>query len=228
MRCVRSFPLGGRLRASSGTDSLSRRSQELMLYLLQLVQALKFEPAPPPSSPSASSISPSASLRHSHVRHSTRSTASPGAGGSSAAPIDVPTLEDFLVERSARNPVLGNTFYWYIQVEREDKARGRLFDEVARKFERRIKEVRSALCFSLLRPLIFFVSSMSEHEEADGATRPCSFTDPASPISSAPCAGRASSSRASPSSPRLYACPRTLAPRRSTSCAPPSPRRRPG
>ncbi|GAA5901956.1 hypothetical protein JCM8208_006648 [Rhodotorula glutinis] len=135
-----------RVRAYAVKQLERADDEELMLYLLQLVQALKFEPAPPPSSPSASSISPSASsLRHSHVRHSTRSTASPssgaGAGGSSAAAVDVPTLEDFLVERSARNPVLGNTFYWYIQVEREDKARGRLFDEVARKFERRIKEL---------------------------------------------------------------------------------------
>jgi phosphatidylinositol 3-kinase len=46
------------------------------------------------------------------------------------------------VERSAKNPVLGNHFYWYIQVEREDKARGSMFEGVARKFERRMQEVR--------------------------------------------------------------------------------------
>lgn len=114
-----------------------------MLYLLQLVQALKFEPAPPPSSPSASShISPSSSLRHSHthahghLRHSTHLRQSHGSDH------NLPTLEDFLVERSARNPVLGNHFFWYIQVEREDKARSHMFDEVAKKFERRIREVR--------------------------------------------------------------------------------------
>ncbi|BGP41137.1 Phosphatidylinositol (PI) 3-kinase [Rhodotorula kratochvilovae] len=125
-----------RVRAYAVRQLERADDEELMLYLLQLVQALKFEPLPPPTSPSASShISPSSSsLRHSHLRHARAPASAPGA--------DLPALEDFLVERSARNPVLGNTFYWYIKVEREDKARGRMFDEVARKFERRIKELQ--------------------------------------------------------------------------------------
>ncbi|GAA6055617.1 hypothetical protein JCM3770_006727 [Rhodotorula araucariae] len=126
-----------RVRAYAVRQLERADDEELMLYLLQLVQALKFEPAPPPTSPSTSSqVSPSSSsVRHSHDRHARVPPA--GAGGA-----DLPTLEDFLVERSARNPVLGNTFYWYIRVEREDKARGRMFEAVARKFERRIKELQ--------------------------------------------------------------------------------------
>lgn len=118
-------------------------AQELMLYLLQLVQALKFEPAPSSTSPTSSHVSPSASLRHSHAHiHRHASSLRPSAA---ASPHDsLPTLEDFLVERSASNPVLGNHFYWYIQVEREDKTRGSMFEGVARKFERRMQEVRKS------------------------------------------------------------------------------------
>jgi phosphatidylinositol 3-kinase len=99
-----------------------------MLYLLQLVQALKFE--------RPSSLSPSSSIRHS--RHS--STARLPAN-----------LEDFLIERSVANPVLGNHFHWYIAVESEDKTYGGMFIEVAKKFDRRISEVSSPLPPRLLR-----------------------------------------------------------------------------
>lgn len=93
--------------------------QELMLYLLQLVQALKF------GRPS-STLSPSSSLRHSRHVSITRLPAN---------------LEDFLIERSVSNPVLGNHFHWYIAVESEDKTYGGMFLEVAKKFDRRISEV---------------------------------------------------------------------------------------
>ncbi|GAA5999651.1 phosphatidylinositol 3-kinase VPS34 [Rhodotorula paludigena] len=124
-----------RVRAYAVRQLERADDEELMLYLLQLVQALKFEPAPPPTSPSASSISPSASLRHSRAHHRS------AAAAASSADDALPTLEDFLIERSANNPVLGNSFYWYIQVERKDEARGRMFDEIAAKFERKMQEV---------------------------------------------------------------------------------------
>ncbi|GAA5868362.1 hypothetical protein JCM1840_005656 [Sporobolomyces johnsonii] len=134
-----------RVRAYAVRQLERADDEELMLYLLQLVQALKFEPTPssssaPPSSSSSTTTSPSSSsLRpfHSHARH-------PSARPQPATDA-LPTLEDFLVERSARNPVLGNHFYWYIQVEREDKSRprsARMFEEVARKFERRMKDLQ--------------------------------------------------------------------------------------
>ncbi|GAA5927147.1 phosphatidylinositol 3-kinase VPS34 [Sporobolomyces koalae] len=136
---------------------------ELMLYLLQLVQALKFEPATATSSnltvsSHSTTTSPSNSTMrqpsaHSHSRHHGRSTrsaagsdsvASSSQAGAPALPTDS-TLEAFLIERSARNPVLGNHFWWYIRVEREDKSRpssAKMFDQVARKFEARMKELQ--------------------------------------------------------------------------------------
>lgn len=114
-------------------------TQELMLYLLQLVQALKFET---PTSPS-----PSSSIRHS--RHLTRLTT---PTSSTVVDSALPTLAEFLIERSARNPVLGNHFHWYIQVECEDKMRGKMFEEVAKRFEMRVKEVSLpnwVFCFSV-------------------------------------------------------------------------------
>ncbi|GAA6023183.1 hypothetical protein JCM11491_003292 [Sporobolomyces phaffii] len=124
---------------------------ELMLYLLQLVQALKFEPvAANLASSSHSSTSPSSStLRpsiHSHSRHGRSSRPSPSASASQSTTSNpLSTLEGFLIERSARNPVLGNHFWWYIRVEREDKSRptsARMFEDVARKFEKRMKELQ--------------------------------------------------------------------------------------
>ncbi|GAA6028728.1 hypothetical protein JCM8097_007365 [Rhodosporidiobolus ruineniae] len=130
-----------RVRAYAVRQLERADDEELMLYLLQLVQALKFEPAP-----ISSSTSPSSSLRQSHYPSSSSSrhaSSSLRASASTSSSAPLPTLEDFLVERSARNPaVLGNHFYWYIQVEKEDKARGKMFEEVARKFERRLKELQ--------------------------------------------------------------------------------------
>jgi phosphatidylinositol 3-kinase len=88
-----------------------------MLYLLQLVQALKFE-TPPSSSTS----------RHRHPR---------------AAALERTTLEDFLVDRSVRNQVLGNNFHWYLMVECEDKIVGKMYSKVAFHFMTRVVEVSS-------------------------------------------------------------------------------------
>ena len=102
-----------------------------MLYLLQLVQALKFE-SPPGQSPSSSAIRAS---RHAHHASTARL---------SSISNELPTLEDFLVERSAKNAVLGNHFHWYIAVESQDKQVGKMFADVARKFERRVADVSTA------------------------------------------------------------------------------------
>ncbi|GAA5972036.1 hypothetical protein JCM11641_002465 [Rhodosporidiobolus odoratus] len=125
-----------RVRAYAVKQLERADDDELMLYLLQLVQALKFEPTP---SSSSSSASPSSSLRHSiHPAHSRHASAL----RSSTSSVNLPTLEDFLVDRSAKNAVLGNHFYWYIHVEKEDKTRRKMFEEVQRKFERRLKELQ--------------------------------------------------------------------------------------
>lgn len=109
-----------------------------MLYLLQLVQALKFEtPVPQPSSshPSAST----ASVRS--YRSTTASLVASTSLSQRHPADDLPTLEDFLVDRSAKNAVLGNHFHWYIAVECEDKRCGKMYRKVAEKFQRRVAEV---------------------------------------------------------------------------------------
>lgn len=105
--------------------------EELMLYLLQLVQALKFEPPPPNASTSATS------------RGSSRREAAALAKLAALAS-NIQTLEDFLIERAVRNPVLGNNFHWYLMVEVEDKIVGKMYGKVAYKFMMKIAEVSRA------------------------------------------------------------------------------------
>ena len=93
-----------------------------MLYLLQLVQALKFEtPVPHVSSRQRS-------------KQSSRTAALP-------AEAQLQTLEDFLIDRSVKNPVLGNHLYWYLMCEMEDESVGKMFKKVAFKFMTKIEEV---------------------------------------------------------------------------------------
>ena len=89
--------------------------QELTLYLLQLVQALKFE---------STSSDPRAS------RSAVTAIAHEDSG-----------LADFLIERAVKDPVLGNRFHWYLMVEVEDKVTGKMFGRVAYKFQEQISKV---------------------------------------------------------------------------------------
>lgn len=103
-----------------GCIMLTRRVKELMLYLLQLVQALKFD------SPTSSS-----SRRRKAVDNS----------GSASRSGNQQSLEDFLVHRSVRNHILGNHFYWYLMCEVEDEVSGKLFKKVAYHFMTSIEQV---------------------------------------------------------------------------------------
>jgi hypothetical protein len=91
--------------------------QELLLYLLQLLQALKFE----------------GSANERTVRVSSNTVTAEDSG-----------LADFLIDRSVRNPVLGNRFHWYLMVEvaLEDKTSAKVFGKVWFKFMERLKRVR--------------------------------------------------------------------------------------
>lgn len=89
-----------------------------MLYLLQLVQALKFEPRSPSSAPTSATS-----------RGSTRQPST-----SKPATTSGPTLEEFLISRAVQNPVLGNHFHWYLMVEVEDKSAGRMYSGVSYNF----------------------------------------------------------------------------------------------
>ena len=100
-----------------------------MLYLLQLVQALKFEtPVPHVSSRQRS-------------KQSSRTAALP-------AEAQLQTLEDFLIDRSVKNPVLGNHLYWYLMCEMEDESVGKMFKKVAFKFMTKIEEVTLSMFLS--------------------------------------------------------------------------------
>ena len=98
---------------------LMPRSQELLLYLLQLVQALKFESA-------------------ASDQRSSRST-------SSAISYDDSGLADFLIGRGVYNPLLGNRFHWYLMVEVaiEDRVIKKMYGRVVYNFMQKIVEVRS-------------------------------------------------------------------------------------
>lgn len=93
--------------------------QELLLYLLQLLQALKFE----------STVNDQRSLRMSTnvISH------------------DDSGLADFLIDRSVQNPVLGNRFHWYLMVEvaLEDKMVAKVYGKVWYRFMEKIKKVAS-------------------------------------------------------------------------------------
>nr|XP_007262933.1 phosphatidylinositol 3-kinase [Fomitiporia mediterranea MF3/22]EJD06669.1 phosphatidylinositol 3-kinase [Fomitiporia mediterranea MF3/22] len=89
---------------------------ELLLYLVQLLQALKFE----------NSASDQRSLRLS----------------SNAISQEDSGLADFLIERAVRNPVLGNRFHWYLMVEvaLEDKQVAKVYGKVWYKYMEKLKK----------------------------------------------------------------------------------------
>ncbi|KAG8909004.1 Phosphatidylinositol (PI) 3-kinase [Tulasnella sp. 403] len=87
---------------------------ELFLYLLQLVQALRFE----------------------NVVTDTRT-----ARGANPPPKEESALANFLIERGIRNLVLGNRLHWYLMVELDDKINGKMYGKVAYEFQKRLMEV---------------------------------------------------------------------------------------
>ena len=91
--------------------------QELLLYLLQLIQALKFE---------------SSATDQPMLRSSTNFISHDDSG-----------LADFLIDRAITNPILGNRFHWYLMVEvaLEDKLVAKVYGKVWYKFMEKIKKV---------------------------------------------------------------------------------------
>ncbi|KAL7275774.1 Phosphatidylinositol (PI) 3-kinase [Rhizina undulata] len=92
--------------------------EELQLYLLQLVQALKFErvPAASPNSPTKAT-SPTTTTSDS-------------------------SLANFLISRASANTTLGNFFFWYVMVETEDTSREykRFFSKICWEFQNALEK----------------------------------------------------------------------------------------
>lgn len=85
------------------------------MYLLQLVQALKFDQATPST--------------RSQRRRETVAHEDSGLAG-------------FLVERAVANPVFGTTFHWYLVIECDTKtSTGKMFAKVAFQFMAKLEEV---------------------------------------------------------------------------------------
>ncbi|KAI0730079.1 atypical/PIKK/PI3K protein kinase [Fomitopsis betulina] len=105
-----------RVRAFAVKQLSRADDDELLLYLLQLVQALKFESA-------------------ASDQRSSRST-------SSAISYDDSGLADFLIHRGVRNAVLGNRFHWYLMVEVaiEDRVLKKMYGRVVYNFMQKIVE----------------------------------------------------------------------------------------
>ncbi len=95
MSDVRTFAVGQLRRAED---------EELMIFLLQLVQAIKFEA----------------------IAENNQADSS---------------LVQFLIDRGVRNPILGNSLYWYLMVETDDKMYGKTFGKVVYKFLKVLIEV---------------------------------------------------------------------------------------
>jgi phosphatidylinositol 3-kinase len=96
---------------------------------LQLVQALKFEVK-------------STQLQNSERRPlQSQNSSVHSAHPLSAASEEDSGLADFLIERAAKNAVLGTVFHWYLMVECEDKVVGKMYARVAFQFMQRLVEV---------------------------------------------------------------------------------------
>ncbi|SJX60500.1 related to phosphatidylinositol 3-kinase [Sporisorium reilianum f. sp. reilianum] len=110
--------------------------EELILYLLQLVQALKFDK---PVSRSAGGLTGSAVGDRDQDSRRQPASAHPASSPShsltnDAADKDSSGLADFLIRRGLSNPLLGNNLYWYLEVECEDPKTGSLFKTVKKRF----------------------------------------------------------------------------------------------
>lgn len=108
--------LDSRVRAFAVKQLSRADDDELLLYLLQLVQSLKFEST-------------------ASDQRSSRST-------TSAISYDDSGLTDFLIGRGVKNPVLGNRLYWYLMVEvaLEDRVMAKMYGRVVFRFMNKILE----------------------------------------------------------------------------------------
>lgn len=102
-------------------DRLRKASDhELELYLLQLVQALRFE----------------------RGEKSVRNLSLQGSGSTNTPTFTTrkkSPLAKFLISRAVNNPILGNYFFWYMTVESQEKNAPPIFRHVLNQFQNALK-----------------------------------------------------------------------------------------
>lgn len=103
-RFVKIFKYVTFLRKFAVNRLRSAKSEELQLYLLQLVQALEYE----------------ALVYSKPLKHSSEPFQFVNELNNDADTLKSP-LAKFLIEKSVENEHLGNFFYWYVKVENEDQ-----------------------------------------------------------------------------------------------------------
>ncbi|KIR59973.1 phosphatidylinositol 3-kinase [Cryptococcus bacillisporus CA1873] len=100
---------------------------ELLLYLLQLVQALKFE------------HKSSLDTQRGHRGHRKREKELASQDEQSSG------LSQFLINRSVANPILGTSFHWYLMIECDNRSSvGKMYAQVAFNFMKKLSEVSQA------------------------------------------------------------------------------------
>jgi hypothetical protein len=200
MRSVRRLLLAQVLIYRSDVSSSLGLIQELLLYLLQLVQALRFDNTQP---------SDSRSTRSSHS--ASNAANNPNAVVATLSAEDS-GLADLLIERSVTSPLLGNKFYWYLIVECEDRMAGKMYAKIAFRYMTEMMKVR-----------LLVLALMTATTSVDASPLLCLWSFPrqtkAHPAATSS-ADKANSSPPSLTERRSTKPPKTVARRRSPTSAP--------
>ena len=134
-------------------DALRRASDdELLAFLLQLVQALRYQAGGDGVVPGASGAASGAAVGSGGGGGGGGAGAGGrGAGGTGAVPTTdgsgdgggvggagggVSPLAQFLIERACKSLELANFFYWYLRVDLEDATHGHIYRGVQAAFQR--------------------------------------------------------------------------------------------
>lgn len=107
----------------------SSPDEELLMYLLQLVQALRYEPDNSNGSDRSGTLLPSPDGNISS-KTALQVHASPIRKTLSKFSQGLSPLANFLIRRGCKSPIVANFLYWYLKVETEDDVAGSLFQEV--------------------------------------------------------------------------------------------------
>ncbi|KAJ1647047.1 Phosphatidylinositol (PI) 3-kinase [Coemansia asiatica] len=112
------------VRSYAVTRLRKANDDELVLYLLQLVQAIKFEYLNPAM---AQGVEATATI---NTNNNNASTPAASTANVTVTSSFESSLAGFLIERALKNQTLGNFFYWYLMVECDDRKTGKAYGKV--------------------------------------------------------------------------------------------------